>query len=67
MKMFPNQCPKCGGAALEYPLYTEYIPNAPHFFVETLRCADCGYEWSEFYEKRYMGYEDEDGMHPRVI
>ena len=67
MKMFPNQCPKCGGAALEYPLYTEYIPNAPHFFVETLRCADCGYEWNEFYEKRYMGYEDEDGMHPRVI
>lgn len=67
VKLTQNTCPKCGGAALEYPVCTEYLVAAPNTFIETLLCKDCDYEWNEFYEKRYLGYEDEDGIHPRVI
>ena len=63
-KMFPNQCPQCGGSALEYPIFTEYLPAAPHCFIELLECKDCQHRWNEFYEKRYLGYEDASGTHP---
>ena len=63
-KIFPNQCPKCGGMALEYAIFTEFFPAAPHCFSELLECVDCQHRWTEYYEKRYLGYQDEDEMHP---
>ena len=65
IKLFPNQCPKCGEPALEFPLETEYLLNTWSYSRELLQCSKCDYQWNEFYEKRYLGYEDDNGMHPQ--
>ena len=49
-------CPHCGG--------TNTWSDVNHIDVEALSaytesfCADCHYMWTEYYEMRYMGYDD---------
>lgn len=59
MKYKPNQCPKCGGAAYEFALETEYDVIAPEYFDETLQCESCNHIWIEHYQKVYLGYQSD--------
>ena len=49
-------CPHCGG--------TNTWSDVDHINIEELGaytesfCADCHYMWTEYYEMRYMGYDD---------
>lgn len=52
-----GKCPKCGSAEIEYQTAMWYNDDEIEY---TAVCTDCGCEFAEYYEPRYIRTETED-------
>ena len=57
MKIYRGKCTKCGSAEIEYQTAMWYNDDEIEY---TAVCTDCGCEFAEYYEPRYIRTETED-------